>query len=65
MSLHRFQIVWRGTLLGVLLHLPEVDSGVEKVGVESGNVQLARRRELDGVVECGGVVDGSGSEASR
>jgi hypothetical protein len=54
-------------LLGVLLHLPEVDSGVEKVGVECGSVQHARRRELDGVVEveCGGVVDGSGSEASR
>jgi hypothetical protein len=38
---------------------------IEKVGVESGSVQLARRRELDGVVECGGVVDGDGSEADR
>jgi hypothetical protein len=73
-------------LIGVLLHLPEVGVhvgvvvgqtrarrrvlGVEKVGVERRIVQLARRRELDGVVEyCGGVlvlvVDRGGSEASR
>jgi hypothetical protein len=47
-----------------------LDGRVEKVGVERGIVQLARRRELDGVVEyCGGVlvlvVDRGGSEASR